>query len=77
MTPEQVRFLALHAAPDDMPTEWRWYFRESTLRVRTVRGKSAAIRRDEFDDLVAAGLMARGAGCADARVTKAGARAAR
>lgn len=69
-TAEQERFLAIHAK--HVVVKWVWHFKETLLRAYTERGLSAAISRGAVDDLVTAGLMEWGFGCADCRVTDAG-----
>jgi hypothetical protein len=70
LTAPQRAFLALHAAPTP-PHTWRWHFAGSALRA-TSEGGCATIWADDLDALVAAGLLAKGPGCADCYVTDLG-----
>jgi hypothetical protein len=70
LTAPQRAFLALHAAPSP-PHTWRWHFAGSALRATGDAG-CATIWADELDDLIDAGLLAKGPGCADCYVTDLG-----
>lgn len=62
---DQERFLTLHTK--HIVTKWSWHFQETMLRACTDRGLSASLSRDDADELVRAGLMEWGFGCADIR----------
>jgi hypothetical protein len=66
----QRAFLRLHAAPTP-PQHWKWHFAGTQLRA-TSEGGTRTIWRDDLDALVGAGLLRKGAGCADYYVTDAG-----
>lgn len=66
-TPEQQAFLRLHT--QHIVTKWSWHFQETMLRACTDRGLSASLSRDDADEMVRAGLMEWGFGCADIRAT--------
>lgn len=70
MTPEQQRFIALHA--NHVVVRWEWRMKETQLRAHTERGFKATISRDAVDELVDAGLLEWGFGCADCRLTETG-----
>jgi hypothetical protein len=70
MTPAARAFLALHAAPTP-PHTWRWHFLDTQLRASGDAG-CVTIWADELDDLVEAGLLGRGPGCADCYITPEG-----
>lgn len=71
---EQQRFLWLHAK--DAVVKWAWQFGELYLRAYTERGHTATISAGGLRDLIAAGLMVRGAGIADVYLTERGKAAA-
>jgi hypothetical protein len=76
LTPEQQRFLWLHARTNDAPTKWRWHFSDTMLRAYTDTGHTATISAGGFAHLVDAGLMER-VGLAMAKLTQAGRDAAK
>lgn len=69
-TTEQHRFLWLHEKHH--VTCWKWIFGGSQLRAFTDKGITATIDRTSLDDMVDAGLMEYGFGCADVNITDAG-----
>jgi hypothetical protein len=66
----QLAFLRFHCAPNP-PHMWRWHFLGTQLRA-TAEAGSVTISSRELNALVSAGLMRRGAGCADVAVTALG-----
>ncbi len=69
LTASQRNFLRLHVK--HMVDAWRWHFGKTQLRAHASR-RRATIWTDELDDLIARGLMVRGAGEADVYVTMTG-----
>jgi hypothetical protein len=65
----QTNFLALHAK--HVVERSQWHFCDTQLRAHAGRHK-ATIWRDDLEDLLARGLMERGVGIADMRITDAG-----
>ena len=66
LSTSQFNFLALHVR--SLAERWQWYFCNTQLRAHA--GKTTAtIWRDDLDDLIARGLMFKGAGCADVHAT--------
>jgi hypothetical protein len=68
-SPVALDFLALHVLHG--VTAWRWHWCETMLRA-TAGLRTATLWRDDVDDLVQAGLMEWGLGCADVRPTSKG-----
>ena len=69
MTPTQRTFLAFHVS--HTVERWRWHFLGTQLRAHAGR-RTATIWKDELDALLEAGLMFKGAGCADVHATETG-----
>lgn len=67
---EQTRFLLLHT--NHIVVKWVWLMQETQLRAYSERGFTATISRVAVDELVRAGAMEWGFGCADCKVTDAG-----
>lgn len=55
MTPEQVRFLILHAR--HLVVKWCWLWQGTMLRAYCERGHTATISKGGLDALVAGGLV--------------------
>jgi hypothetical protein len=68
MNVAQRNFLALHAR--HLVERWQWHFCGTQLRAHAGK-RRATIWRDDLDDLVTRGLMARGY-ASDVRITDAG-----
>lgn len=77
LTAEQFRFLWLHDMRYQAVVKWRWLLGDTQLRAYTDAGNTATINRAALDQLIAAGLMERGVGIADVRITYAGRQAAK
>lgn len=67
---EQWRFLLLHARRSVV--RWQWHFRDTILRAYADNGDTATISAGDLDELLLAGAMAAGAGCADVTLTMRG-----
>lgn len=75
MTPEQIRFLILHAR--HLVVKWHWMMQGTQLRAFCERGHTATISKAGHDALVTAGLIEPyGAGAAGVRLTEKGRMAA-
>lgn len=68
----QIHFLALHV--NHAVTAWRWHWFETMLRASAGK-RTATLGREDVEELVRAGLMEWGMGCAWVRATAAGAQA--
>jgi hypothetical protein len=66
-TPEQLRFMHFHQR--QLVSSWRWLMKETQLRAFNERGHTATLSRYEVAELIDAGLMFKGAGCADVHLT--------
>lgn len=60
MTPEQSRFLALHAHRNVV--QWQWFMQDTQLRATTDNGYAATLSRLGAEQLVAWGFMTCGTG---------------
>lgn len=69
LTPEQQRFLMLHAKR--RVEKWQWLWGSTILRASTERDYTATIPAAQFDELLRLGLMRR-SGCAGAVITDMG-----
>lgn len=70
----QIHFLTLHV--NHRVEKWRWHWFETMLRASAGK-RTATLGREEVQELVDAGLMEFGMGCADLRPTEAGKQAAK
>lgn len=70
-SPDQLRFLHLHLHAHHLVDRWRWLMQGSLLRA-WAGGRTATLSRMEVDELVAAGLLFKGAGAADVHLTSQG-----
>lgn len=69
LSKSQRDFLDFHVKR--LVEHWQWLLQDSNLRAH-YRKRSATIARRELDDLIARGLMFKGAGIADVHATDAG-----
>lgn len=60
LTPDQLRFIRLHQR--FFVEKWQGLFGGATIRATSDRGVSAALRLDELEGLVSAGLLQPGWG---------------